>query len=504
VAVKKSFLIYGRDEFGNLRQSGGEVPSMVAFGKYGIAFRGAVTDYGNSTYLMEYYPTQAGEFHMYVTIGCCTPAPSVGQHAEAAFMRSTDLLITGAPFLLTVDPAAVAPSRSVAVGHGVVGTTVGEKTAFYVLLRDIHNNPTTSEAPGQVSDSMKLEIVFQDSLTLDIVQPASLSIVYHKENVTVEYSHTRAGTYLMSAKLTVVTSIPGRNAFEAPFVSRLEESIIGSPFTILMNPDVADPSRTVCRGLGLRQALVGSTASFEIQLFDRFNNNLVVGGDKFFIRVFGDYVPVGSSREANAAVPVCVDSTAGTYKCQYSLLWPGAHNISVLWLTSSETHPGGSGLWGSYYGALNGAQPYLERLDSGVSITSPNGTIIPLQAENGHLPLGGAGQSIRWVGYIVSPRTDKFNILMRLSNANATIHIDSLLVFDSVSGVANAVSFVQDAAYKIEILLTVDAFSPYTRSVSAALVWSTKTITEYTIPRYFLYSSALPIALTPFPVVVTK
>jgi hypothetical protein len=110
VAAKHSFVVYARDRFGNLLQRGGDVPSMVAVGPDGVAFRGDVTDYENSTYLIEYYPTVAGVFRMYVTVGCCPPHPNVGLPAELEM--ASDLQIMGSPFLLTVTPADLNATRT--------------------------------------------------------------------------------------------------------------------------------------------------------------------------------------------------------------------------------------------------------------------------------------------------------------------------------------------------------------------------------------------------------
>ena len=140
-AQRASFVVYARDRFGNLMQTGGDAPSAVAFGRDGALFRGAVTDHGNSTYLIEYVPTVAGEYLLYVTVGCCPPHPNVGQASEISM--SAALMIQGSPFLLTVSASEVEVARTTVSGTGALGGEAGQQQGMFLLYRDIFNNPTT-------------------------------------------------------------------------------------------------------------------------------------------------------------------------------------------------------------------------------------------------------------------------------------------------------------------------------------------------------------------------
>ena len=110
-------------------QTGNDAVSMVAVGTDGVAFRGRITDYGNSTYLVEYVPTNSGKFLMYVSVGCCPPHPNIGLSAEIGMLQ--ELLINdGKPFQLTVQPAAIDPSRSIITGQG----SLGGDCCFFVIF----------------------------------------------------------------------------------------------------------------------------------------------------------------------------------------------------------------------------------------------------------------------------------------------------------------------------------------------------------------------------------
>jgi hypothetical protein len=489
VAVKKSFWVYARDSFGNLMQVGGHVPTMVAMGKDGVAFRGDVTDYGNSTYLVEYYSTQAGEFRMYVSMGCCAPHPNVGPATEIAELAP--LLIQDAPFLLTVTAAPVDQSRTVAVGKGLVGGFAGEMLNFATLYRDIHNNPTTAKNATE----SKVTVRFVDQVTGSELAPVTLYTTYAPENATTHYRVDKAGAYLMYVTL------------KADRLGSAPKQIIASPFQVTVYPVKADPALTVCRGVGLRQASTNRTAHFEIQLYDTFNNNLITGGNRFHIRLQGD---ASFQNTRQDVVPSCQDTQNGRTVCAYTPTHTGAHRLNIRLLNNTLTRPGGRGLTATYYTTADGAadgrhSETFSRVDPVVQFTWPTGLLVP----SAHLPMGKAvpvssgGQSVRWVGYIVSPRTDYFTIVARTQNLDVSIYIDDALVFDTVAGLSQPVSMLQDAAYRIRVVAAVGAnegSAEMTRSID--LRWSTYTVREYPIPQFFLYDSATEIALTPFPVVV--
>jgi len=517
VAVKKSFWVYARDEFGNLMQAGGDVPTMVAVGKNGIAFRGDVTDYGNSTYLVEYYATQAGSFRMYVSMGCCAPHPNIGYPAELHELKP--LLIQDAPFLLQVESAPMDQTRSIAVGDGLLGGTVGEVLSFTVLYRDIHNNPTTL---ANVSSS-EVSVTFIEKTNSNTFVPSLLRTAYAVDRVTVEYTMERAGHFLMYVALA---SDYGANA---------SKQIIASPFEVTMHPAKANASLTVCRGAGLRQGRVNSSVSFEIQLYDEFNNNLIIGGNRFYVRLQGD---AAYQQRRLDVTPHCVDTQNGRAICSYSALYPGPHQLTIRLLNNSVSQPGGLGLTGRYFTSSDGAvraaaavatstaAAFYSRIDARVQFTWSDGRMIPAQQalqaagtstaaldQQQQVSVVAAGQSVRWDGYLVAPRTAAFWIVARTVLVNASVYIDDALVFDTALGISAPIDLVQDAAYAIRVVavalnteasIDIPADSPVVSEKSIDLRWATGTIREYSIPPFFLYDSATDIALSPFPVNVTS
>lgn len=535
--VVKSFVVYGRDRFGNLRQVGGDVPSAVAVGRNGVQFRGDVTDYGNSTYLIEYYPTMAGQYLLYVTIGCCPVHPDVGIDSELEM--NANLFISNSPFVLTVSPVAPNPTRSISVGDGCLGGVAGELITFNTLLRDLHNNPTTTTTPfhNNVTIVVKFTSVPSDTgsgkvtlynnqshhtINQDFFVRVNTVLNDGDGNATTTYNITRAGVYDMTVTMSINGSAPAQ--------------INGSPYRIVIVPAPAYAANTVCRGVGLRHATPGRQYSFEVQLFDRFNNAHIVGGEKLYVRLIGS----GGFHASRVITPVGTDMRNGKYIFTYTPTYSGPHELVVRLLNNSVSTTGGLGLTGAYFGggdaggvagiggdsefvatAVTGTSlpaelnmvPVVTRIDRQVYFSFPKGYVIPTyDYEKAHADtwtpttgntLAFSSGYIRWSGYLVSPRTDIFTFAVHTKHLNATVYIDSGLVYDSVTGITNSVALTTNAAYQIVVEAWINALSsaaPY-EAAFIELVWSTPVIQPPAlINRYYLYDSANEIAYSPFPV----
>lgn len=297
---------------------------------------------------------------------------------------------------------------------------------------------------------------------------------------------------------------------KADAIGRASTQIIASPFQVTIAPTKADPALTVCRGVGLRQASAGGnrSTSFEIQLYDEFNNNLITGGNRLYVRLEGDAAFLQPRQDV---IPSCQDTQNGRSVCTYAPVYRGVHQLTIRLLNNVITHPGGLGLTASYYASTDGAMDQHEssmfaRIDPTVQFTWPGGNIIPSAAlaSDKSIPLSRAGQSVRWDGYLVSPRSDVFHIVVRTSSLNASVYLDDRLIFDTASGIDTSVQLVLDAAYHLRVV-AFSANNDVGGGVSFRAIelrWSTPTIREYSIPKFFLYDSATDVALSPFPVTV--
>ena len=174
------------------------MPTMLAVGPAGVAFRGELTDYSNSSYLIKYIPTASGEFRVYVSVGCCAPHPDVGLLAEPSGMAP--MLVTGAPFYLKVFPNDAVLANSIAVGGGVLGGVAGDNVQVNVFYRDVFRNPTTYSRYATVQTSLK----FVDQVTGGSITPDVSYIIAKRypDHMLITYNVTRSGTYLMFLGLT--------------------------------------------------------------------------------------------------------------------------------------------------------------------------------------------------------------------------------------------------------------------------------------------------------------
>jgi hypothetical protein len=510
VSVPQSFVVYGRDVFSNLQQKGGEVVTAVGVSDRGATFRGVVTDYGNSTYLVEYYPTTAGTHLLYVTIGCCPLHPNVGISAEVESMK--DILVQGAPFRLQVSPAKPDPSRSTVVGSGAIGSIAGEYATMHVLYRDVHNNPTkfSFRTPEQVNMTTS-PLRFTGGLNVtffirgvdayghdrrDRVVPDHLEYNELDEKTEVTYNLRRSGKYEIVVEM-----------FGIP--------VLGSPFKTTVNHAMADANTTRCKGIGLRSANVGGLSSFEIALFDTFSNPVEVGGNKLLVRVAGTgYNSDGTGWRSSLAltIPSCKDQQNGKYLCSYVVATPGNFEIRILLLNSTRSHPGGDGLRGRYYSRTDGAMsgsPLTEeftKVDPILNFQWADGLVFPvpnISPSSARVIL--SGLFVRWEGYIVAPTTDSFTISCDSIGFRSVVYIEDELVFDSDIGtLLSSLNWVADTAFRIRVEITSAGPDSIGAPASFALMWQTaSTIRRSVIPAFYLYSEAREIMYSPFPLIVS-
>ncbi len=524
VGEDHSFLVYARDVFGNLVQRGGDKPTMVAVGKDGIAFRGRVIDYGNATYLISYYPTQAGKFQMYVSMGCCAPNPAVGYPAE--ILKLMPLLISGAPFELNVVPAYISPERCIGTGNGLVGADAGQKTGFTIYYRDLFNNPTALlynkgdnitlssaivSGDNQTISTVlipKVNIYFTNKLNGDLSIPTYFerNTEYSPFNISYSYIFEEAGSYL----LHIGISLDNGTNFDP---------IISSPFHVTINPVYPEPRNTICRGNGLRYGSNSRSSHLEIQLYDVFGNKIITGGHKFYIRLIGD----ANYTRSLPVVPSYFDTQNGRYQVQYTAFYTGKHHLVIRMLQGNSSYPGGRGLLGSYFNGVSGASfatssaitPILERVDPIVKFDWKDGYVLPLghmtdgrvlsrsiETDSSAFALRNLGQAIRWAGYLVSPRDDSFLIFADSSHLAVSIYIDEFLVFDNVARLEKEIKLTVASAYKIRVEAFVLSEVTELDEVKIDLKWSSSSITARSISQFFLYDRAEEVKLSPFPVTV--
>lgn len=227
----------------------------VRVGKNGIAFTLKLTqDHLNGTYQMSFYPTQPGDYQLYLMIApASTPYPDISIGYPAILQQIRAFLVRAAPFSLRIASASVSAGHCRAVGAGLSGGQVNLWQEFTVYYRDQYANPTDvfsllpdgaynnaqinrgnnitenfnlrMRSAGQLQQLLNLTVQFTyanvDMLTQDkldklteagsyvnIYQPEQLEVQYFADHATIRYKIQRAGQYRMEVKLTQFEVLP--------------------------------------------------------------------------------------------------------------------------------------------------------------------------------------------------------------------------------------------------------------------------------------------------------
>ena len=213
-------------------------------------------------------------------------------------------------------------------------------------------------------------------------------------------------------------------------------------------------------------------------------------------------------QDVRTIIPICADNLNGKYVCTYTTTNSGVRSLRIFLLNQSNS-PGGDGLNGFYFNDYDSATDIslknisvYQNIDSQIYFTWPTGGLIPNidtnigQINSVFLPLKNTGQSVLWGGYLISPKTDKFSIFTRVENMNVTIYLDNNLLYDTIDSIQNYVNLKINTAYQIKVIAKTNAIS--STSVSVSLMWLSSSTKMANIPKFFLYSGATEINLSPF------
>ena len=493
VGVEQSIYVYARDTYGNLRQVGGDNPSLLGVSATGVVFRGYVTDYGNSTYVISYYPKVAGVHLLYVSMGCCPPHPNIGLSAELDML--TPLLIYGSPFILNITSGSTVSENSLCVGEGLKSGEAGSLQSFTIAFRDIHHNPTTVSNKTTSENTIAVHI-YSRKYNYKVIPP--LLTITGSENsgyVDVKYNLSETGDYNINVLINNVAAL-------------------GSPYLVTIYPTVAFVNHTLCRGIGLYNALVNQTSKFEIKLHDKFNNALNYGGDRFYIRLVGV-----DKFQHSEIIPRCIDQRDGRYLCSYIAFMSGKYELRISLLIKSSKYPGGEGLYATYISSSNwngfdqDNVVQFSRIDSQFSFQKTSHDIINMfdirndsSLNKSTVPLEFMSHQnlyIKWVGYILAPKTDLYSIYIKSNYFTSTIYIDSMLIYDTSSDILQTINMIENSVYFIVIESTLSNYLLLKGIIDFNLLWFTANTGEAIIPKFFLYPESNPVPLSPFPVQIS-
>merc|ERR1711871_243501 len=353
----------------------------------------------------------------------------------------------------------------------------------------------------------------------DEVKPVRLLVSLETDHAIVEYVLERSGNFYLDVQIKGSQVLGYPKEVNDTVVVETSTHVLGSPYSIIIYPAKADPSMTTCRGVGLRTASHSAHAIFEMTLRDTFGNQLVVGGNQFYMRLLGDAEshlvrPSMVTKRNNdlqnpsvlsdPAIPICQDLLNGKYLCSYMPMYSGPHELHIMLLNYSTSQPGGLGLSGLHYSGLSlGASieedpEVVKKIHSGpLSFTWINGYALPVSsmASAGRRR---AGQFIRWDGFLISPRTDLFSFSIQGEKMSTALYLDKYLVWDSDSGYETEMNMILGVSYEFVLEVKIEARYAEAGELSMKVLWKTSSYQQAVIPGFFLYDSAQHVSYSPF------
>ena len=112
-------------------------------------------------------------------------------------MYTSGILLTGNPFILTVQSGILVLGLSSSKGPGLAGGIAGEINSFSVFYRDLFSNPVFTDLSNEIGCVLKL-IDRVTGFSVLFTYSANLSAL---DRIVVGYNVTRAGSYDLHVSL---------------------------------------------------------------------------------------------------------------------------------------------------------------------------------------------------------------------------------------------------------------------------------------------------------------
>jgi len=225
-----TILIQAADEWGNMAIYSNAEPYMTSIS---VASEDIDTDMTKTSYigggqnLVTVFPTRTGQISLSIKLN--------------------DLNIHHSPFNVTVLPGMFSSTVSSASGIGLSSATAGEEAQFIIQSKDDGgNNKVNDDAHFDVS----LSLIGSD----DEVEVIGTTSFIGNGQYLVSYTAYVSGQY------TLVVSDETR------------ESINGSPFSVVVSPNVMSSVHSIVEGEGLGSGVVDKVNQVRVQGRDRYNN----------------------------------------------------------------------------------------------------------------------------------------------------------------------------------------------------------------------------------------
>eukprot|EP00753_Platysulcus_tardus_P004191 PLAT12524.5.p1 GENE.PLAT12524.5~~PLAT12524.5.p1 ORF type:complete len:1079 (+),score=475.37 PLAT12524.5:995-4231(+) len=257
---------------------------------------GDVVDAGDGSYAVSLTPIAACEAVLTVALatGITLPSPALASFATEDAVR--ERAITGAPFTIVVQPAALALTQSSL--QSLTSVTAGSQdTTQQLVLRDAFGNAVPGDA--------------------DVLADIAVSFTHSVSGEALDVAYTWLPAASDSVQLQAVYTVAdAATAVQLAFAGQLAVA------SVQVLPAEAAADTSIISGAALDGVTVGSQASVSIASRDRFDNPLTTGGAAWLLTVQGP-----AARRAMVS-----DAGDGTYSAAFTLPEAGAYQLHAALL----------------------------------------------------------------------------------------------------------------------------------------------------------------------------
>lgn len=220
---------------------------------------------------MSYTPLVSGVYSLLVTVNSlATASDNLGRFQVDESLASAH--VQGSPFRLAVSPGPLSASHAFLTGDGSRMATAGAGATFELQPRDAVGNPllSLSELEGGLSGfEGYLQAIGSGASDR---HPVLLSLSEDGRTLLGSYNVTQTGVYRL-------------------LVSHEGVAISGGAYDVVVSANAAHgPTSSVDID---RFPQRDATATFKVTARDAWANTRVVGGDRFFAKIFGPEVRLG-------------------------------------------------------------------------------------------------------------------------------------------------------------------------------------------------------------------
>jgi hypothetical protein len=213
--------------------------------------------------------------------------------------------IANSPFAVNMRAAPVDAGHCTAVGNGVRSFVAGQTARLTVTSRDEFDN--------HVEYSTATAVLY----TVAITGPGSPSVSMLVSNRDGTYDQTWSST--TSGNFTVSVTLTG-TASASPH-------IVGSPFAVVVYPDVTDMARSVFEGAALTNATAGTLEVFTLHTRDRYGNQRSTGLSSPLTAAV--LVTADGGASISTLQTTVTDLQNGTLTASYNVTQAGTHALHV-------------------------------------------------------------------------------------------------------------------------------------------------------------------------------